>query len=58
MSDSNELPQKCIECAKLKWSRIHSNCGICHELEFQESVLCDLNRCIQQKADFQCHAFR
>jgi REP element-mobilizing transposase RayT len=58
MADSNELPQKCLECAGSKKSSIHSNCDICHELEFQESVLCDLNRCIQEKADFRCHAFR
>jgi REP element-mobilizing transposase RayT len=58
MSDSNELPQKCRECARAKRSSIHSNCDICHELEFHEFVLCDLNRCIQEKASFQCHAFR
>jgi len=58
MSDSNELPQKCRECAKAKRSSIHSNCDICHELEFHEFVLCDLNRCIQEEASFQCHAFR
>ena len=58
MSDSNELPQKCRECAKLKVSKTHSNCDICHELEFPEAMLCDLNRCVQDKTDFQCHAFR
>jgi len=58
MSDSNELPQKCLECAKSTTSKPHDNCHICNELEFQEASLCDLNRCIQDKADFQCHAFR
>lgn len=58
MSDSNELPQKCRECVKLKGSKIHSQCNICSRLDFHESVLCDLNRCVQDKADFQCHAFR
>jgi len=58
MSDSNELPQKCRECAKLKVSKTHSNCDICHELEFPEAILCDLNRCVQDKAGFQCQAFR
>ena len=58
MSDSNELPQKCRECAELKVSKTHSNCDICHELEFPEAILCDLNRCVQDKADFQCQAFR
>lgn len=58
MPDSNELPQKCRECAKLEASRPHSNCDVCVELEFREAMLCDLNRCIQDKAGFQCHAFR
>ncbi len=58
MSDSDELPQKCRECANLKVSKTHSNCDICHELEFPEAMLCDLNRSVQDKADFQCQAFR
>ena len=28
------------------------------ELKFQESILCNLNRCIQDKAGFKCHAFQ
>ena len=58
MSDSDELPKKCRECAKLKTSKPHSNCDICQKLEFPETILCDLNRCVQDKADLQCHAFR
>ena len=58
MSDSSELPEKCGECAKSEASKTHSNCDICRELGFLESVLCHLNRCIQEKVDFQCHAFR
>lgn len=57
-SDSNELPQKCRECAKSKVSKIHSKCNICSSLNFQESILCDLNQCIQEKSDFICYAFR
>ena len=37
---------------------MHGICDICHRLEFQESVLCDLNRCIQEEQDFECHAFK
>jgi len=58
MSDLNELPKECLECAKLETSKNHSSCHICHELGFLESVLCDLNRCVKDEADFQCHAFR
>ena len=58
MPSSNELPAKCIECAKSKESRFHRKCRICNELEFEESVLCDLNRCIQDKSRFECHAFQ
>jgi len=58
MPDSNELPQKCRECAKSKLSKIRSKCNICRSLDFQESILCDLNRCIQEKSDFICYAFR
>ncbi len=52
------MPQKCRECARSKVSRPHDKCYTCHELDFQESVLCDLNRCIQDEVDFKCHAFR
>ena len=53
----NELPAKCRECAKSKVSRFHRKCHFCRDLKFQESVLCDLNRCIQDMTDFRCHAF-
>ena len=57
MSSLNKLPAKCRECAKPKVTRLHRKCHFCRELEFQESVLCDLNRCVQDMANFQCHAF-
>ena len=53
----SDLPQKCRKCAKSKTPRIHRNCRFCAELEFEESILCDLNRSVQEDADFQCHAF-
>jgi len=58
MLSSNELPAKCIECNKSTASRLHKKCRFCNELEFEESVLCDLNRCIQSQSDFDCHAFQ
>ncbi len=57
MPSSNKPPAKCGKCAKSKVSRFHAKCHFCRELEFQESVLCDLNRCIQDITNFQCHAF-
>ena len=58
MNDSNKLPPKCRECAKSKVSHPHQKCHFCGDLEFEESILCDLNRCIQEEADFMCHAFQ
>lgn len=58
MPDSNELPKVCLECVGLDNARIHKNCHVCHALGFRESILCDLNRSVQEIASFQCHAFR
>ena len=58
MSASNELPEKCKECVKSNVSLFHRKCHFCRDLEFQESVLCDLNRCIQSRSDFECHVFQ
>ena len=58
MTGSNKLPPKCRECARSEVSHSHQKCHFCGELEFEESVLCDLNRCIQEEADFRCHAFQ
>jgi len=58
MPFSNELPAKCRECAKLRGLNIHGKCGICCMLEFEQTVLCDLNRCVQDEPDFECHAFQ
>ncbi|MEA3358660.1 MAG: hypothetical protein U9R17_04535 [Thermodesulfobacteriota bacterium] len=58
MTDSNNLPAKCMDCAKSKMSSIHQKCNFCIGLGFQESILCDLNRCIQDEASFKCHAFQ
>ena len=57
MSSLNKLPLKCQECGKSQAPCFHRKCHFCRELEFQESVLCDLNRSVQDMTDFQCHAF-
>lgn len=57
MPSLNKLPAKCQECGKSQVPRFHRNCHFCGELEFQESVLCDLNRDVQDMTGFQCHAF-
>ena len=58
MTGSNKLPSKCRGCVKSKVSNIHQKCYFCSESEFKESVLCDLNQCIQDEANFRCHAFQ
>jgi len=58
ISSLNNFPGKCRECAKLFRSMIHGKCSFCHDLEFQENVLCHLNRCIQNPAVFECYAFQ
>ena len=58
MLSTNELPAKCIECNKSTVSRPHGKCRFCNKLEFEESVLCDLNRSVQEKSDFECYAFQ
>ena len=58
MPSSNQLPAKCIECNKSTASRVHMKCRFCNKLEFEESVLCDLNRSVQVKSEFECHAFQ
>jgi len=58
MPASNDLPDKCRECVKSSVTLFHRKCHFCRDLEFDESILCDLNRCIQGKSDFECHAFQ
>lgn len=58
MSLPRELPRKCGECVKSSKPFIHAKCNFCKDLEFQEEVLCDLNRCVQDPVTFTCHAFQ
>ncbi len=55
---NDELPAKCRDCAKLIRPDIHGKCDICFRLAFEELVLCDLNRCVQEETGFECHAFQ
>ncbi len=55
---NDELPAKCRDCAKLIRPDIHGKCDICFRLAFEELVLCDLNRCVQEATGFECHAFQ
>ena len=58
MTTKKSLPVKCEECAKSISARIHGACHFCRDLEFHESILCDLNRFVQDEAGFECHAFQ
>ena len=57
-SSRNHFPVKCLECAKSSKPFIHGRCSFCQGLSFQEEVLCDLNRSIQNPTFFECHAFQ
>lgn len=52
------LPRKCQKCAKTTRPIIHAKCSLCQELGFEEEILCHLNRSIQNRTTFQCHAFQ
>lgn len=58
MTSLADLPLKCRDCAKSDGSFVHRNCRACRDLGFDETVLCDLNRCLQEPDEFQCHAFQ
>jgi hypothetical protein len=58
MPESNDVPKMCLECAGLDNKRIHKDCRLCREVGFRESILCDLNRSVQETGGFQCHALR
>lgn len=58
MSISGELPEKCQVCVKSAQTIIHKNCSFCLDIDFCESILCQLNQCIQDQQDFKCFAFQ
>jgi len=54
----NHFPAKCLECAKSTKPFIHGKCSFCWDMNFQEEILCDLNRSTQNPTFFECHAFQ
>lgn len=57
-SSRNHFPAKCMECAKSSKPFIHGRCNFCQDSNFQEEVLCNLNRSTQNPTCFECHAFQ
>ncbi len=58
MTEANEIPQKCHECARPVGPAINTTCDYCGRMEFYEETLCDLNRCAQDSKVFSCSAFQ
>ena len=58
LEQENTLPEKCRSCRGTKAGAIHSGCPFCMDAQFQERILCDLNRSIQDQGAFQCGAYR
>jgi len=58
MSETAKTPQKCLECDKFYRSRAIHQCRVCRDLEFEERILCHLNRAVQDDHNFSCHTFR
>ncbi|MBW1851920.1 MAG: IS200/IS605 family transposase [Deltaproteobacteria bacterium] len=56
--DRKLLPGRCRECARPNISDVHGKCELCLNLGFQEEILCDLNRCVQDEPGFECYAFQ
>jgi len=54
----NEFPERCKKCAKLSGPLLNRQCKFCRELKFDECILCDLNRRMQDPINFKCHAYQ
>ena len=57
MLTSIEIPKKCHECRKNSGPIIRGQCTFCQTLAFEEKILCDLNRQVQDPEKFECFAF-
>ena len=57
-NDSNIFSSECIACHKSRPSIVDKNCDLCRDMDFQEEMLCDLNRSVQERLNFECKAFR
>ncbi len=58
MEQENTLPTKCRSCRGKNPGSIHSGCPFCADAQFQEGILCDLNRSVQDDDAFECEAYR
>jgi len=58
LNTSDNLPEKCLSCANNYAGAVHKKCTFCNDLQFTESILCHLNRRVQDRDNFICHAFR
>lgn len=58
MSIQDNFPTKCLDCDKFFRIQTIHQCRVCRNLEFEERILCDLNRAVQDGHNFICHAFR
>ena len=56
--DSTVFPSHCLSCHKSKPGIVDKNCHLCLDKNFQEEMLCDLNRSVQERLNFECKAFR
>jgi len=53
------FPVRCQQCGKSQGNPVSNNCRLCADLNFSETILCELNRSVQQGGDtFKCDAFR
>ncbi|MBN1656077.1 MAG: transposase [Deltaproteobacteria bacterium] len=53
------FPTICQQCAKLQEKKLRGNCRACADLGFDSTILCELNRSVQQgKSEFKCYAFK
>ncbi len=55
---TEELPELCGKCVKPSLLHPDRRCRFCMETALEEEVFCYLNRCCQNAATFQCHAFQ
>jgi REP element-mobilizing transposase RayT len=51
-------PELCRKCDARDRKAIPDQCDLCSDLSFDERVLCDLTRSVQNWQEFACHAFR
>ncbi len=51
-------PELCRKCAVPVSKSIHNGCDFCVDLAFDEGILCDLTRSVQNWNEFGCYAFR